>query len=423
MWKKNGNVNVGVTYQDNRDGNYQLRFALSTDGGNTFNSSVAISSHSNADYINNGALEGKGDTLVACWVPRFGGTYSKTFFNFSTDGGQTWNQMVQAFSGGSYSGVSDLSIDSNGNVWVVIAADQYYKKNLVVRHTTNLGTTWQTKTPVTNQPIPNVNIFQQIKSVNDKIYVIWCHISNYAVPWTDSIFFSMSSDEGNSWRTQSHVSDTDTIMNGNTSSPVYSHPSFDITTDGTIYAVWADSRERHASTVDSSKFNIYISRSTDDGLTWSPSIRVNDSDFVYNRNYYADISVKSNGGIDSVLVTWTKYRNTSTTGIFQNEYGLPTQFYLEQNYPNPFNPTTKIRFSIPRSTEYHSVQQNVTLKVYDILGNEVATLVNEYKEPGNYEVEFSTGSFGDAKNLPSGMYIYRLQAGNFSQTRKMVLLR
>ena len=108
-------------------------------------------------------------------------------------------------------------------------------------------------------------------------------------------------------------------------------------------------------------------------------------------------------------------------------FSQPIEFALEQNYPNPFNPTTKIRFSIPRSTEYYSVLQKVTLKVYDILGNEVATLVDEYKEPGNYEVEFSIASFGDAssvnRQITSGVYIYKITVGSFSASRKMILIK
>ncbi|AFH50172.1 Peptidase S8/S53 subtilisin kexin sedolisin [Ignavibacterium album JCM 16511] len=93
-----------------------------------------------------------------------------------------------------------------------------------------------------------------------------------------------------------------------------------------------------------------------------------------------------------------------------NHKKLPTEFLLEQNYPNPFNPTTKISWQSP-------VGSWQTLKVFDILGNEVATLVDEYKEAGRYEVEF------DASNLSSGVYIYRLQADAFVSTRKMILLR
>lgn len=85
-------------------------------------------------------------------------------------------------------------------------------------------------------------------------------------------------------------------------------------------------------------------------------------------------------------------------------------FELHQNYPNPFNPATVIRYELPELS-------NVSLKVYDVLGNEVANLINEEKEAGIYEVEF------DAKNLASGIYLYKFQAGKFVKTQKMVLLR
>ncbi len=93
-------------------------------------------------------------------------------------------------------------------------------------------------------------------------------------------------------------------------------------------------------------------------------------------------------------------------------------YAFEQNYPNPFNPTTTIKYSIaPPNLTKEETLQNVTLKVYDVLGREVATLVNEEKSPGNYEVKF------DASKLASGVYFYRLTAGNFVSTKKMVLLR
>jgi len=94
----------------------------------------------------------------------------------------------------------------------------------------------------------------------------------------------------------------------------------------------------------------------------------------------------------------------------ENETELPTGFYLLQNYPNPFNPNTIISYQIPKLSF-------VTLKVYDVLGNEVATLVNEEKPAGSYEVKFK------GAGLPSGIYFYQLKADSYIKTRKMVLMK
>ena len=96
------------------------------------------------------------------------------------------------------------------------------------------------------------------------------------------------------------------------------------------------------------------------------------------------------------------------------EQQLPTGFVLNQNYPNPFNPSTIISWEVP-------VGSWQTLKIYDVLGNEVATLVNEYKPAGKYEVEFNPAS--SIKHPASGVYFYQLRAGNFIETKKMILLK
>ncbi|GMU95553.1 M14 family zinc carboxypeptidase [Ignavibacterium album] len=127
---------------------------------------------------------------------------------------------------------------------------------------------------------------------------------------------------------------------------------------------------------------------------------------------------------NAILQGVMDYMNIPTSVDYKNEF-VSKNFILEQNYPNPFNPTTKIRFTIPALTPSLSQRERVILKVYDILGNEVATLVNEEKEPGYYEVEFN------AEQLSSGIYFYRLQSGNpstgsgqsYIQTKKMILLR
>ncbi|MBK9099521.1 MAG: T9SS type A sorting domain-containing protein [bacterium] len=102
-------------------------------------------------------------------------------------------------------------------------------------------------------------------------------------------------------------------------------------------------------------------------------------------------------------------------GLSVDDSGIfPNEFSLSQNFPNPFNPSTVISYQLP-------VAGNVTLKVYDVLGNEIATLVNEEKQAGTYEVEFNPSS--SIKSPVSGIYFYRLKSGNYIETKKMVLLR
>ncbi len=117
---------------------------------------------------------------------------------------------------------------------------------------------------------------------------------------------------------------------------------------------------------------------------------------------------------------------SETTNLSEENSSLiPNEAKLGQNYPNPFNPSTKIQYTIPSVGT--SLMKFVQLKVFDILGNEIATLVDEYKPAGSYEVEFSavggSASGGDAYNLPGGVYFYQIKAGSFVETKKMLLLR
>ena len=132
----------------------------------------------------------------------------------------------------------------------------------------------------------------------------------------------------------------------------------------------------------------------------------------------ADISISDNLLIDPKK--WILMAVPSITTSVKGDVTQITDYQLEQNYPNPFNPATKIKFSIPET-------QFVTLKVYDMLGNEIATLVNEQKQNGTYEVEFSakggSASGRDVYNLSSGIYLYKIVSGNYFETKKMILLR
>ena len=99
-----------------------------------------------------------------------------------------------------------------------------------------------------------------------------------------------------------------------------------------------------------------------------------------------------------------------TTGVKPVAEKIPNQFMLEQNYPNPFNPTTKIDYQLP-------AVNHVNLTVFDVLGREIAVLVNETQQAGKHEIEWN------AADYPSGVYFYKLTSGSYSKTKKMMLVK
>lgn len=136
--------------------------------------------------------------------------------------------------------------------------------------------------------------------------------------------------------------------------------------------------------------------------TNSPCINAVDPDQIYNDDDSSRNDIGAYGGPNAMI--------TGVEDNFSNTLIIPKGFQLFQNYPNPFNPITTIIYSIPNTSF-------VTLKVYDMLGKEIATLVNEEKIIGNYEIKF------DGRNLSSGVYFYRMSAGKFVETKKLMLLK
>ncbi|MFU8862091.1 MAG: T9SS type A sorting domain-containing protein, partial [Cyclonatronaceae bacterium] len=124
--------------------------------------------------------------------------------------------------------------------------------------------------------------------------------------------------------------------------------------------------------------------------------------------YFWRVRAENNTGAGewSEFYTFTTQMATS----IEDEPGIPTEFTLSQNYPNPFNPTTIIEFGIPQASP-------VRLEVYNTIGQRVAILVNEQRTAGTHRVTF------DGAGLASGLYIYRIQAGGFVQTRKLTLIK
>lgn len=149
-------------------------------------------------------------------------------------------------------------------------------------------------------------------------------------------------------------------------------------------------------------------RETSDGGHTDGSVNLDNADLKYR---ILGAGARNRCSVPAEWTTLGIHGNISIpTGVEDEHSALPITFQLEQNYPNPFNPTTTIHFSL-------LTREHVTLKVFDVLGREVVTLVNEMKQPGLYEVTW------EASNVPSGVYFYRFTAGQYIQTGKAVLAK
>lgn len=147
-------------------------------------------------------------------------------------------------------------------------------------------------------------------------------------------------------------------------------------------------------------------RTSDYGTTWTQEVLPSQASGSLRLMQFINPNLGFAGGAGGIFL---RYGNP--IGISQINTELPSEYKLGQNYPNPFNPATKINFSIRASSK-------VTLKVFDAIGKEVSVLVDEYKNAGNYTVDFTAGS-----DLNSGIYFYTMTAGEFTMTKKFILLK
>ena len=165
-----------------------------------------------------------------------------------------------------------------------------------------------------------------------------------------------------------------------------------------------------------------------DTLNWTgwkvKSINLADLNISGEIKFHSIVIKKAGNGSNEGVLFFDDAQTDIVVPVNEETNKLPVKFKLSQNYPNPFNPTTTIKYTIPTPPQPSPSQGEgvregflVSLKIYDVLGREVATLVNKKQKPGVYKVEFN------ASNLPSGVYLYRIKAGSFVQVRKMILLK
>lgn len=355
---------------------------------------------------------------------------NKNFIFASTPSGvQRYNRTTGVWENKGFKQIEAVSVSPSGDLYAATFIDGIYRS-------TNNGDGWEF---ISNDVIERYNF----KAITDSILV-------------DATFpnLKISTDRGSSWNITIIESDiwSSSILYNENKIYLHGYTNFEnkifITTDtGKTFleiSVPVSLYGENGLTINSSNHLFF----TSDGIYFSEnpyiywtklyqnssySIFIDLADNIYSSVVDGIIHSNNNGNNWELIFTENISRafahdlkiEGNSLFIATNSYGLyelqiptsveegtdlVTSYQLHQNYPNPFNPTTKIKFSISQS-------DLVKIRVYDILGKEIQTLLNEYKTTGTYEVEF------DASYLPSGVYFYRMISGSYAETKKMILLR
>lgn len=378
---------VHVVWLDDRDGNSEIYYKRSPDAGSSWEADTRLSNNSLLSEYPSVSVSGQAVHVV--WVDTRDGN-SEIYYKRSGDGGSSWGADTRLTNNSSLS--EDPSVSVSGQVIHIVFYDNrdgnyeiYYKRS------TDGGSSWGADVRLTNNALisgrPTLAISGQ------SAHIIWHdnRDGNY------EIYFKRSTDGGLNWS-------SDTRLTNNPSLSEY--PS--VSASGqVIHAVWHDNRDGNP--------EIYYKRSIDGGLSWSADSRLTNST---NSSYYPSVAISG----PSVHIVWSDMRDGNSeiyykrdptgniVGIQNISNEMPDRSSLEQNYPNPFNPSTNIKFNILKAG-------TVKLAIYDVLGKLVALPVSGEYTAGTYIVDY------DASSLPSGVYIYKLEAEGFTDFKKMILVK
>jgi hypothetical protein len=379
---------VHVVWRDDRDGNDEIYYKSSADGGVSWGADTRLTNNPSGSYYPCVSVSGQDVHVV--WQDYRDGNY-EIYYKHSTNAGVSWGADTRLTSYSSYS--ENPSVSISGQFVHVVWRDQrdgnyeiYHKRS------TDAGVSWGADTRLTNNPADSR--YASVSVSGSVVHVVWQDLRDGI---KEEIYYKRSTDGGINWG-------ADTRLTNNTFFSEF--PSVSVS-GSVVHVVWEDDRDGNT--------ELYYKCSTDGGTNWGADTRLTNNP-AFSR--YSSVSASGS----SVHIVWEDsrdgnyeiyYKRDSTgniTGIENTGSELPVQFTLEQNYPNPFNQSTSIQYVI-------GSRQFVQLKVYDVLGNEIATLVNEEKSVGSYEINFN------ARSLSSGIYFYNLQAGSFVEIRKMILIK
>jgi hypothetical protein len=370
-----------------------------------------------------------------CVWSNFGLSSPPAVISYTTDGGVSWSATAQINNppSGHYAQGTDIRVGPNGEVYVCwaapISSTPFTEDFVGFAKSTNGGVNWIVTenaydengirgtlfpTAIRVNSFPRIDVDRSGGARNGWIYIVTTEINLSPAGSDPDIILHRSTDGGTTWSAGIRVNqDIDSY------GKIQFFPAVRVDENGAVNVVYYDNRY---TTGDSS--GVFVSHSTDGGSTWT-DIQVNDHNFKpkpepgrgggYMGDYIGITS--SNGKVwpfwmddrSNNFQAWTCAVTFNLTGGIEKK-SISHYYSLGQNFPNPFNPVTKIQYSLPKAGQ-------VELKVYDIMGMEVTTLINEVKQPGIYNVEFN------ASNYSSGVYFYSIRANDFSAVKKMVLVK
>ncbi len=455
--------NINITWDDCRQGfdSEDVYFSRSTDGGWTWSTEVKVNDeHPGSSKFSSLGLDAAGKLYVAWEQEPEGNVY----FSMSTDSGKSWSSDVRVNEDApGWQGAPSLAVDPDGNIYVTWYDERNGLSDIYFARSTDAGSTWTTPNVRVNSPSSGYQLGSHT-AVDDsgRVYVVW----DDSRSGIDDVYFSFSQDGGKSWSPDVRVNDdehrhvndphvalskegiiyvvwesedicfarstdngqrwTNPNIKVNSDSLTlleYSQPWIRVDDQGRISVVWRG----RSGPEDDYKTHIYCAMSSDSGNTWTdPEIRVDDSLCIA-----AELPSLDVGPYGNLYIAWDGDRITmQPVQIFfargwpiitvvpeAPQAGTPKEFKLLQNYPNPFNSKTAVSYQLSAVSPLHT-----TLKIYDILGQQIRKLVEKEQGPGFYNIRWD-GKDDKGKEVASGVYFCRLQNGDLVATKKLLLLR
>jgi len=405
---------------------------ISGGSGITFSSDKNLSA---VDDVTGSTYFGRAYTV---WTDFYGSYASRIVGAYTSDGGATWSgyQPISPVpSGGHHNQGCDVEVGPGGVVYVIWAhcttnGQNSTEDNLGFAKSTDGGATWisSSNNVVDVNGIRALNLFNGIRANGFPRLAVdnsggprngWIYVGigeKFNSPATDAADMCLcrSTDGGSAW-THSRINQ-DTPGSGR----MQFMGDIDVPPDGNVVCTYYDQRNTSGFVTE-----YWMSRSLDGGSTWV-DVALSDHTFTPGPipglagGYQGDYTGLTSGAgkiwafwadnSSGIYQVWTESVAHGTVGVQQNGNNIPVAFSLGQNYPNPFNPVTNIKFSIPE-------EKSVKITAFDIAGREAGVILNQLLQPGNYSIDFN------AYNLSSGVYFYRITAGNYSNVKKMVLIK